>query len=37
MFDACMDLSTDEYDLFLENASKEKYKEDAILSLLNLE
>jgi len=36
IFDACMDLSTDEYDLFLENAEKEKFKEDKICELLKV-
>lgn len=37
MFDACIDLSTDDYELFLENAEKEKFKEDKICKLLNIE
>lgn len=37
IFDACMNLSTEEYDKFLEDAEKLKFKEDSICELLNVD
>lgn len=37
IFDACMNLSTDQYDKFLEDAEKLKFKEDSICELLNID
>jgi hypothetical protein len=37
IFDAIMDLSSNDYELFLENAEQVKYKQDEICSLLKLD